>query len=209
MSFFGGGGGDIPSPPPFHPIDIKKIGNNALEQDIRRYFSYQFPIFPGMTDVRQAEIEDAYKQLTGPLSPEFQKEFLKNATVTEAGVTGGGDPFSGMADRKGSFAKGAESASVARQTMAKQDYDRQRMESLIQQNPVPGLGLSQNDLLSMYVYNTGAANTWAMSNFSNQIANANANFAQQQNMYNSIGDLISGLGRTYYNYNQYNNLYGG
>lgn len=204
----GSGGGSIPSPPPFHPINISKISDKALDQDLRRYLSYTFPVFPGMTDVRQKEIEDAYKQLTQPLSPEFSNTFLRNATVAQQGVTGGGNPYSAMGAGKGSFAQGAETASVARQAMAKEDYDRARMEGLIQQNPVPNLGLSQNDLLSMYVYNTGAANAWSMSNYANQIAGANANFAQYQNELNSVGNLVAGLGNTYYNYSLYNQ-YGG
>lgn len=199
-----GGGGSAPEQPPFNPIKIggeHGIVNKALNQDIRRYFSYQFPVFPGMSAVRDAEIKDAYDQLTGPLSPEFQNQFLRNASVTQQGVTGGGDPLSGMANVNGSFSKGAQTASVARQTMAKQDYDRGRMESLIGANPVPGLGLSQNDILSLYTYNTGAQNAWSMGNYANQVAGANADYSAQVQDYNSIGNLISGLGSIYANYN--------
>jgi hypothetical protein len=196
----GGGGQQPPEQPPFNPIKIPKLADKALEQDLRKYFSYQFPVFPGMTDVRQAEIEDAYKQLTSPLSPEFQNEFLKNAVTTNRSVTGGGNPYSGMGLTKGSFNQGSTSASFTRQAMAKQDYDRSRMEGLQQQNPIPGIGLSQNDLLSLYIYNTGAQNAWSMSNYANQVAGANASFAAQQNDYNSIGNLVSGLGSIYANY---------
>lgn len=199
-----GGGGSPPQQPPFNPIKIggeSGIANKALNQDLRRYFSYQFPTFPGMTDIRQREIDDAYKQLTGPLSPDFQNQFVRNASVTQQGVTGSGDPLSGMANVDGSFSKGAETASFARQAMAKQDYDRGRMENLISQNPVPGLGLSQNDLLSLYVYNTGAQNAWSMGNYANQITGANAAYANQVQDFNSIGSLVGGLGSIYSNYN--------
>jgi hypothetical protein len=200
----GSGSSSIPSPPPFNPIDIKSLANRALDKDVSKYFSYTFPVFPGMTDVRNAEISDAYKQLTGPLSPEFQNEFLKNATVSERGVTGGGDPFSGMGMTKGSFNQGGASASVARQTMAKQDYDRARFEGLMSANPIPGLGLSQNDLLSLYTYNTGAQNAFNMANYGNQIAGANAAYATNINNINSIGSLVSGLGNIYSQYQLYN-----
>lgn len=206
----GGGNQGPPAPPPFHPInifgEIKKgagdrgIADRALEQDLGRYFDMQFPVFPGMTDIRQREIEDAYKQLTSPLSPEFSNQFLKTATVNQQGVTGGGDLYSGIANRKGSFNQGATTASVAKQTMAKQDYDRGRFENLLQQNPVPQLGLSQNDILSLITYNTGAANSFSMSSYANQIAGANASYANMQNDYNSIANLISGIGNIYANY---------
>ena len=215
----GGGQQGPPAPPPFHPINIfggtegvdhgkntgqQGIADRALEQDLRRYFDMQFPVFPGMTDIRNREITDAYNQLTGPLSKDFSNNFLRNATVSQQGVTGGGDLYSGMAHREGSFAKGAETASVARQTLAKQDYDRSRFEGLLQQNPVPQLGLSQNDLLSLITYNTGAANSFSMANFANGIAQANAQNASFQSDMSSIGSLISGLGSIYSNY-QMNN----
>jgi hypothetical protein len=206
----GGAGGSAPQQPPFNPIKITGehgIANKALNQDIRRYMSYQFPVFPGLSAVRQSEIEDAYRQLTGPLSPEFQNDFMQKATVGSQAVTGGGDPFSGMAYQKGSFAKGSQSASFTRETLAKQDYDRARMEGLMQANPVPGLGLSQNDIMSMFVYNTGAQNTWNMGNYANQVAGANADYASQVSMGNNIGNLISGLGSIYSNY-QMNNVGG-
>lgn len=207
MSFFGGGSQSAPKQPPFTPIKLGGqggIANQALQQDIQRYMSYTFPLYPGMTALRQNEINDAYKQLTSPLSPEFSNAFLRNASVGQQAVTGGGDPFSGMGLGTGSFGSGAMSSSFARQDLAKQDYDRARMESLQNQNPLPGLGLSQNDLLSLSVYNTGAQNTWAMSNYANQIAAANATYGANQANYAAIGNLIGGLGQTYANYNAYN-----
>lgn len=199
MSIFGGGGGSgsAPKQPPFHPMDISKIANAALQKDVSFYQSQQFPLFPGLADARNAEIQDAYKQLTQPLAPEFQSEFMKNATLGARGSVGGGDPFSAMGMQKGSFASGSQTASFTKQALAKQDYDRSRMESLIQQNPLPGLGLSQGDLLSMTLYNTGAQNQWAMSNYANQIAGANADYANQVQTWNSIGNTISGLGNIY------------
>ena len=91
-----------------------------------------------------------------------------------------------MGMQKGSFSSGSQSATFAKQALAKQDYDRARMETLIQQNPVPGLGLSQQDLLSMYVYNTGAQNQWAMGNYANQIAGANAAYQNQVNTWSTL-----------------------
>lgn len=210
MSLFGGGGsGSAPQTPPFHQIDIKSIANKALNQDINRYESYRFPLFPQLTALRSNEIADAYKNLTGPLTPEFQEAFMRNATVGALGATGGGDPYSGMSLTKGSAAQGSQSASFTRQDLAKQDYDRTRFENLISANPQPGLGLSQNDIASMYIYNTGGQNAFSMANYANQIAGANANYAANQSMYNSIGNLISGIGGAYYNYNMYNNEAGG
>ena len=207
MPNFSGGGSSPPKAPPFNPITIggnNGIAQKALDQDLARYFSYQF-LFPGMTQMRQSEINDAYKQLTGPLSPDFQQEFLRNASTTNAAVTGGGNLYSGAGQVDNSFNKGSESASVTRQTMAKQDYDRARMESLIQQNPIPGLGLSQGDLLSLFVYNTGAANASAMQNFAQGINNANLQNSMFQNNLNSIANLVGGLGNIYSNYQNYNN----
>jgi hypothetical protein len=205
----GGGGGGPPAPPPFHPMDINKIADKALSQDIRRYQDMGFPVFPGLSSVRQAEIEDAYKQLTSPLNPEFQSEFMKNATLTSRGAVGGGDPFSAMGMQKGSFSSGSQSATFAKQALAKQDYDRARMESLIQQNPVPGLGLSQQDLLSMYVYNTGAQNQWAMGNYANQVAGANADYQNQVNTWNTIGNTIGSLGSIYGQFGGFGGFGGG
>lgn len=212
MSFLGGGsGGSAPQTPPFHPIDISKIANAALNKDINRYESYRFPVFPQLSALRQNEINDAYQQLTSPLGPEFQNEFMRNATIGTEAATGGGNPYSGMALADGSIAKGSQSASFTRQAMAKQDYDRQRFEGLISANPVPGLGLSQQDIASMYIYNTGGQNAFAMGNYANQIAGANANYAAEQNNINSIGNLISGLGNMYTNWSLStgNSIFGG
>lgn len=200
MSSITGGGGDAPPTIPFHPINIKKISDNALRKDLNWYQSLSFPVFPGLNDVRQNEIEDAYKQLTGPMNSEFQSEFMKNATLASTAAVGGGDPYSGMGFRKGSFASGNQSATFTREALAKQDYDRQRFEGLISQNPVPGLGLSQQDLLSMYTYNTGAQNAWAQNNYSNNIASANADYANQVNTWNTIGNTVSSFGNIYANY---------
>ena len=96
-SLLGGGGGRVHhhSMPPFHPIDINRIADNALRQDISHYQSMGFPVFPGLSSVRQSEIEDAYKQLTSPLAPEFQQDFMKNATLQARASVGGGDPYLG------------------------------------------------------------------------------------------------------------------
>jgi hypothetical protein len=196
-AFKGGGGGSAPKTPPFHPIDIGKISQAALSQDQAWYQSLGFPVFPGLADARQAEIQDAYKQLTGPLAPEFQQDFMNRATLGTQSSLGGGNLYSGMNYQKGSIGMGAQTADFTRQVLAKQDYDRGRMESLIQQNPIPGLGLSQGDILSMAVYNTNAQNQWAMSNYANQIAGANSAFAAQQSMLNSIGNAVGGLGKVF------------
>ena len=198
-----------PSPPPFHPINVGDLASSALSQDISRYSSYNFPVFPGMTGIRNSEIQDAYNQLTSPLSSDYQNAFLRNATAQEQSSVGGYDPYSGMGLGKGSFGKGATSASFTNQALAKQDYDRARFEALMGQNPVPQLGLSQNDLLSLYLYNTGAQNAWSMGNYANQIAAANAQYANQVQTYGAIGNTIAGLGNLYYQYQNYNNMYGG
>ena len=194
---FGGGSQNQPKTIPFHPIDIKKISDNALRQDLNWYQSLQFPVFPGLKDMRQAEIADAYKQMTGPLNPEFQSEFMNNATLATRTATGGGDPYSGMNLRKGSISSGAQSATFAKESLAKQDYDRSRFEGLMSANPIPGLGLSQQDMLSMYVYNTGAQNAIAQNNYSNAIAGANSAYANQVNMWNTIGSTISSFSNIY------------
>ncbi len=203
-----GGGGGPPAPPPFNPIKIGPLANRALGADIARYKDMGFPVFPGLAAVRQKEIEDAYKQMTGPLNPEFQQDFMRQATIGVQGAVGGGDPFSGMGYGKGSFAKGAQTAGFTRETLAKQDYDRARFESLLQANPVPQLGLSQNDLASLFIYNTGAQNAFSMSNYANKVAGANADYANQVNTYNTIGNTISGLGSIYSNYASFNGFGG-
>ena len=199
MSSLFGGGSSSSAPPtiPFNPIDVSKIASSALGQDQNWYNSLQFPVFPGLANNRQSEIEDAYKQLTSPLSPEYQNAFMNNATVASQAATGGGNLYSGEQYQKGSFASGNQSTNFARQDLAKQDYDRSRMESLVSENPIPGLGLSQNDLLSMYTYNTGAQNAWAQNNYSNSIAGANANYASQVQQWNAIGNTISSFGSIY------------
>ena len=205
MSFLGGGGGSPPQAPPFKKLNVADIANKALTTDQAWYKSLQFPVFPGMGDIRQAEIEDAYKQLTSPLSPEYQSTFVKSALNKSSVTTGGGDPFSGMALQKGSAARGGVSADVTRSTLAKQDYDRARFESLESANPIPGLGLSQQDLLGMYTYNTNASNANAMQRFSQGVAGANSAFQNQANMWNTVGSAVSSIGNIYGNYNMYVN----
>lgn len=207
MSVSGGGAASAPQTPPFNPINIPSIANAALGQDIQKYFSYNFPVFPGMTALRNSEITNAYQQLTQPLAAPFESGFLDSATTGQHNVTGGGDLYSGAALQPGSFAKGAVSSNVTRQILAKQDYDRANLEQLQSANPQPGLGLSQNDLLSLFTYNTGAANAFAMNQYANQIAQANATYGAQQQTFGAIGNAIAGLGSTYTNYNLYSNLF--
>jgi hypothetical protein len=105
-----------------------------------------------------------------------------------------------MALQEGSAARGGVSADVTRSTLAKQDYDRARMENLISTNPIPGLGLSQQDILGLYTYNTNAQNASAMQRYSTDIANANSAYQNQVNTWNTVGSTVSSLGRIYGNY---------
>src|SRR5437870_13261695 len=105
----GGGSSAPPAPPKFQPIDVWQTELAALDQSKTQYSESDNlfgQMYPGLVSARQSDIANAYKQLTGPLPPELEGAFTKNALGRTASVVGGGDPMSGLGLTKGSFGRG-------------------------------------------------------------------------------------------------------
>ncbi len=205
-----GGSPDPPKAPEFHPI--KLYGDNgivpaATQADIdASNWSYEDLArrLPGLVSAQKLDMQNAYKQLTGPLDPTVAGSFLNTATQGSLSAFGGGDPRAGLAFKKGSAVKGAASASVARQTMNYQDQTRQYLEQLMAANPQLWLGLTGADIASLHLYNTGAANTASLAGYQTGISNANAALAQQQAQLAAIGSAVGGITKAYGQYQTYN-----
>lgn len=206
-----GGAPSVPQAPKFHPINVPQISAAAQQADITASdWSYNDlkTRLPGLVSAQNTDIANAYRQLTGPIDPTVQNAMLDTATSQSLGTVGGGDPMSGLALQKGSFAKGAASANVAAQATNYQNQAQSYLESLLSANPQQWYGLSGADIASLNLYNTGAANTAALGAYQTAISAANAQFQQQQAQLNAAGSAIGGLARAYGNYQLYNS-YGG
>ncbi len=202
----GGGSSSAPQAPVFHPLNIAQISEGATQGDIAASdYNYNELAnrLPGMVSAQNADIDSAYKQLTGPLDPTLQNTFLNQGVGGALGAVGGGDPMSALALQKGSFAKGAASASVANQTTNYQTQTQQYLESLLAANPQQWYGLSGADIASLNLYNTGAANQASLGAYQSAISAANLQFQQQQAQLNAVGSAVGGLTKAYGNYNTY------
>lgn len=180
-----------PQAPPFFPIDIPNVINQALQYDTAGFdWSDQDFIsrFPGLVATRNQQMNDAYRQLTGPLDLTLQQDFTQRAIQQSLGATGGGNASAGL--EKGSFAKNQASVSFAQQLLNKQDVDRSYFDQLIGNNPQRAFGLSGSDVTNLNIANTGGLNSSNQQAYQAQLAGIYG--AGQQGV--ATGQQIAALG---------------
>lgn len=194
---------DPPKQPPFQQANIGQLIQDAFSYDTSSYNASDADFasrFPGLVQSRDISLDDAYKQLTGPLDPTVQNQFAKQGLAQSLAVTGSGNRNAGV--QGGALSGNTAATSIANNVLAKQDYDRSNFQSLLAQNPERAYGLSGSDVLGLYEYNTGIANSNQQTNFLNQVNSANADAQYQQQIAQSIaalGGIASKFGTSFYN----------
>jgi hypothetical protein len=177
VSLFGGGASTNPATtkPPFKPVDIPSTAAAAEQANLLGYNLSDADLmarFPGLVSMRDAEINDASAQITGPLDPAVEHQFASTAVTGAQSAFGGGQ---GTIGEKGSAARGATAAGIANQTQTKQDYDWLTLMNLINANPERQLGLTGGDLLNLGLGNIVGQNQANFAGYQAAVNNANAN----------------------------------
>lgn len=186
--------GDAPKPPKqpvFLPIDIPGTLAQALQFDTSGYADSDAQYaaqFPGLVKSRTDDIQNAYKQLAGPLDPTVQNTFTQSAITKSLAAFGSGNNMTSV-DPSGASGNAA-AVSLANSVQQKQDYDWSNFQSLIASNPQRAYGLSGNDALSLLAYNQKGGNVSAVNNYNAQLAGINAQGAYGV----QTGQAIAGLG---------------
>jgi hypothetical protein len=167
---------ETPKPAPFFPIDIAKTGQDAINADQAGFATSDADFqkrFPGLALGRTSEVDDAYKQLTGPLDPNVQSSFVNQGLSSALTAFGGGSPYANVTGA-GTAGKKAVSSSVANDVSQKQDYDRSAFNNLITTNLPRAFGLSGSDAANLSIANTGNLNATNQANYAGSVATSNA-----------------------------------
>lgn len=200
MSLFGGGssgGGSTPNPPPFTPVDPSTLGQQALAADIAGYQMSDADLasrFPGLVSGRNQQMNDAYNQLTGPLDPTVQNQFMSQGLGQAFGAYGGGSNDMGIGT--GTAAGHSVATSLANNVQKKQDYDRAYFESLVGLNPQRQFGLSGQDVANVAVANTAGQNAYNQQKYAAQYGNYNAQQASQSQQQGALLSTLASLAGT-------------
>lgn len=177
MSFGASAAGSAPSPPRFKPVKLDQATDLAQKYDSLGYsltdqaFLSQYP---GLVAIRDSQINDAARQVVGPLDPTVQGQFARNAMSTTLDAFGGG---TGSIGEAGSAARGSIAASIANQTQTKQDADRLNLENLMGLYPQRQFGLTGGDLTNIMIGNITGQNQANYQQYAAQVQNANASSA--------------------------------
>lgn len=151
------GGSSTPPTPTVYPVNLlateqagiaaDKYGYNLSDADFASRF-------PGLVASRDADMKKAYEEMTGPLAPEVENQFVSSGVGKSMSAFGGGSemgPYLG----KGSIGRNTVAASVANDTMSYQDSARDYLQSLQESNPQRAFGLNGADLLNLSILNQG------------------------------------------------------
>lgn len=155
MSLFGGGTTSTPPPPQVAPIDILGVQQAGVAVDQYGYdLSKKLYQFPGLLTAQSAQEKTAYNQLTGPLDPAVQRDFVNTGLGQSLSAFGGGSESPNVTS-KGSIGRNTIGASVANQAQGYQDYARSYLNTLLGQSPLLPVGPSGGDLLNLSILNQG------------------------------------------------------
>lgn len=167
----------IGTQPPFNPVDIPSANKQAAALDIKGYDLADQDLaarFPGLVAGRNAQIQDASKQLTGPLDPTVQNAFTKQGAIQALGSTGGGNIGANLGTA-GSAAQNTTAATVANDTLDKQNYDRSTLGGLLAANPQQSIGFTGPDDTQLAIGNLQNQNQYNQAKYAYQIQQQNAN----------------------------------
>lgn len=151
-----GSGGQAP-PPKVSPVDIAGTLQTGIAAD---QFGYNFSDldfnkrFPGLVATRDDDIKKAYGELTGPLDPVVQNDFVTSGLEKSMGAFGAGAEAPDVTS-KGSVGRNTIGTSVGQDTSSYQDSARSYIETLLGENQPRAFGLSGGDVLNLAVLNQG------------------------------------------------------
>lgn len=174
----GGGGGSVPKPPPFKAVDIDKtadlattyanIGYDMTDKDFAARF-------PGIVGQQAANRKSAVDQLTGPLDPAVQADFVRSSAANALSSFGGSGGI-GLGE-EGSAARGSTAANVNNLITQKEDADRAYAAQQYADNPPRDFGITGEDALNLLIGNTLGKNQYKYALYSGQVQQANASAA--------------------------------
>lgn len=174
ISSAGGGSFGGAPPPKFTPVDIPSTQQLALQTDIQGYNLADADLakrFPGLVSENNAQINQAYKQLTGPLDPTVQNSFATQSIENSLNTTGGGNSMASIGP-SGSASQNQVAAGISNDVLQKQDSDRSYLDSLIAGNPQRSAGLSGGDVTNLAINNTQLQNDYNQAKFQYQTQKA-------------------------------------
>jgi hypothetical protein len=194
---------DPPKPPKFYPIDIQQAITDQLSADIWSWNYSKNDLaerFPGLVAAQNQQIEQAYNQLTGPVDPTIQNDFVTKGLETGLASTSGGSAMVGLGLQEGSAGRGAESANVASNLQSLQDYYRENFAQQLALNLPPAVGLSGADVAQLAISNTVGQNAANQLGYQSQLSGiygaGQSGVATGQNIA-PYGSIIASLGKLY------------
>lgn len=176
--------GSAPTPPEIFPVDALATEQAGINADTYGYNQSDTDFaarFPGLVAGRTGDINQAYKELTGPIAPEVSNQFVESGLAKAFGAFGGGSESANVTS-PGSIGRKTVAASVANDTQGYQDSARSYFEQLLGQNPPRAFGLSGGDMLNMAILNEG------------NLSNANTQARQLQDQFNAAQSASSQSG---------------
>lgn len=164
------------APAPFYPIDIQGTARQARTADQEAYARSDADFasrFPGLVRGESLNLDQTYKNLTGPLDPTIQSSFVDKGVAKSLSAFGGGTPGVGLGDI-GSAGRNTTAASFANSVLEKQDYDRGAFNNALASNPQRAIGPSGEDAVSWLIKNTGDQNQINQTNYAGNVQQENA-----------------------------------
>lgn len=197
----GGGSGTSSQPPPpkVYPVDIENTLKTGIAAD---QYGYNFSDldfakrFPGLVATRGEDLKTAYKELTGPLDPVVQNEFVTSGLEKSMSAFGAGAETPDVVS-KGGIGRNTIGTSVAQDATNYQDAARSYIETLQAENQPRAFGLSGGDLLNLAILNQGnlaQANQQA-AGYASAVgaANAQASAAQKNAAIGATTSIIAAV----------------
>lgn len=182
-----------PTPVPFYPISIDQTAAQATQADQDAFARSDADFasrFPGLVAGQNAQLDQDYKNLTGPLDPTLQNSFVTQGLAKSLNAFGGNSGTN--ATTEGSIGKNAISGDVANSVLANQDYNRNVFNQDVSQNPLRAIGPSGSDAVSWLIKNTGDQNQINQTNYAGSVNTANAqNAADASNTQAEVGTGIA------------------
>lgn len=194
-------GGSQPKPPKFRPIDI-----GALDSEVFRFNSEGIEMsmqdmqdrYPGIVSNEKKQMQEDANAVTGPLNPTEQAAFVRHGLVRSLSAFGDSDPSSVSSGGEGSASRNQIAATVARDTIAKEDRDRAALMGDIQAHPETQLGLGGAEVAKLMIGNVIGQNISERNAYlaaMGQLQFENAQAAQNERALISTGGaLVSAYG---------------
>lgn len=178
------------APPPFVPINIAQVRQQALQGDIQGYGASDADYnarFPNLVRGRDFNIGDATSQLAGAPDP------LVTSTLNKSGL---------RSDFGNNHYTQARNSGV--DILSKEKRSRNYFSTLLAHNPQRQFGVeSSADLMKMIYANTGNLTSYNQANYASRVNEYNSSLLQsarnQESYAGAASSLIGSIGRLYNN----------